>query len=93
MPLTDVRGSVDSANYRTATVRKRPIPRVARPGCPDPIDTNNTIVVCKYSKLLGFLLRLYPLRYVQVRLGKHKENGGKTTCNVYFPRSQVDGLE
>ena len=43
--------------------------------------------------LLGFLLCLYPLRYVQLRFEKHKENGGKATCNVYFPRSQVDGLD
>jgi hypothetical protein len=43
--------------------------------------------------LLGFLLYLNPLGYIQVRSQKHTENGGKATCNVYFPRSQVDGLD
>jgi hypothetical protein len=56
------------------------------------MNANNTIVVHKDSELSGFLLWLYPLPYTQVRFQMHKENGGKATCNVYFPRFQVDGL-
>jgi hypothetical protein len=36
---------------------------------------------------------MHALHYLQVRFQERKENGGKATCNVYFPRSQVDGLE
>jgi len=50
-------------------------------------------VVFKDSELSGFHLRLYHLPYIQVRFEEHKESGGNAACNVYFPRSQVGGLE
>ncbi len=53
---------------------------------------NTTIVVFKDSKLSGFVFRLHAIAWDQVRFKKFTENGGQATCNVYFPRFQVDGL-
>jgi len=53
---------------------------------------NTTIVVLKDSKLLGFPFFPHPIGLGQVRFKKFTENGGKATCNVYFPRFQVGGL-
>ncbi|MGP0076666.1 MAG: hypothetical protein ACLPWF_32525 [Bryobacteraceae bacterium] len=49
-------------------------------------------MVFKDSKLSGFVFRLHAIAWDQVRFKKFTENGGQATCNVYFPRFQVDGL-
>jgi len=39
-------------------------------------DRNNSIVVRKYSDLLGFVIFTGPLCWIQVRYRKYQENGG-----------------